>query len=79
MKAKDERMSATNEMLNGIRLIKMNAWERYFWDKVNTARESELVLILKQFWTSVFSVMFLYVTPRLITITIFGTYLYFSP
>ena len=34
MKYKDSRMKATNELLNGIRLIKMNAWERYFFDKV---------------------------------------------
>ena len=47
MKSKDVRMKATNELLNGIRLIKMNAWETYFKDKVDDTRKIELTYILK--------------------------------
>ena len=42
MKAKDKRMKATNELLNGITLIKMNAWEDYFYKKVKV----KIILII---------------------------------
>ena len=46
---------------------------------VEETRRIELVELLKQFWTSVFSVFFLYISPRVITIAVFGTYIYYDP
>lgn len=34
MKKKDERMKVMNEIVNGIKFIKMNGWEEYFLTKV---------------------------------------------
>jgi|JI6StandDraft_1071083.scaffolds.fasta_scaffold233198_1 ABC-type bacteriocin/lantibiotic exporter with double-glycine peptidase domain len=36
--AKDKRMKATTEIFNLIRFIKVNAWEKYFFKKLNRAR-----------------------------------------
>jgi ATP-binding cassette subfamily C (CFTR/MRP) protein 2 len=36
--ATDERMKATNEVFNNIKFIKVNAWEEYFYDKLQRLR-----------------------------------------
>ncbi|KAJ7779182.1 multidrug resistance-associated ABC transporter [Mycena metata] len=43
MKAKDERITLTNEILGGIRMIKFMAWERKFEARIWEIREKELV------------------------------------
>lgn len=42
MAAKDERMKATTEVLSAIKFIKSNAWEEYFYDKIDEKRQIEL-------------------------------------
>lgn len=42
MKSKDNRIKLMNEMLNGIKVLKLYAWELAFKDKVSQIRESEL-------------------------------------
>jgi ATP-binding cassette subfamily C (CFTR/MRP) protein 1 len=39
LKAKDERMKVTEEIFNIIRFIKVNAFEKYFWQKLNQKRQ----------------------------------------
>jgi ABC-type bacteriocin/lantibiotic exporter with double-glycine peptidase domain len=36
--AKDRRMKTTTEIFNLIRFIKVNAWEKYFFKKLNNIR-----------------------------------------
>ena len=38
----DNRMKATNEVFNNIKFIKVNAWEEYFYDKIEFLRGIEL-------------------------------------
>lgn len=38
LKAKDERMKVTEEIFSIIRFIKINAFEKYFWQKLNKKR-----------------------------------------
>jgi len=38
MEVQDKRLQTTNEILNSIKLIKINAWENYFLDKLFTKR-----------------------------------------
>lgn len=40
--ATDERMKATNEVFNNIKFIKVNAWEEYFYDKLQRLRTEEV-------------------------------------
>jgi ATP-binding cassette subfamily C (CFTR/MRP) protein 1 len=42
MKAKDSRVNLTNEVLSGIRLIKLYAWEGDFLKRINSLRSKEL-------------------------------------
>uniref|UniRef100_A0AAQ5Y2C9 Multidrug resistance-associated protein 1 n=1 Tax=Amphiprion ocellaris TaxID=80972 RepID=A0AAQ5Y2C9_AMPOC len=47
MKSKDQRIKLMNEMLNGIKVLKLYAWELAFKDKVSEIRESELKVLKK--------------------------------
>ncbi|KAI4887709.1 hypothetical protein NFI96_025031, partial [Prochilodus magdalenae] len=47
MKSKDNRIKLMNEILNGIKVLKLYAWELAFRDKVSTIRESELRVLKK--------------------------------
>jgi ABC-type bacteriocin/lantibiotic exporter with double-glycine peptidase domain len=38
LKAKDARMKVTEEILSAIRFIKVNAYEKYFFNKLNKKR-----------------------------------------
>lgn len=38
MKAKDERMKTSTEILGAMKFIKSNAWEEYFYDKLDSKR-----------------------------------------
>jgi hypothetical protein len=38
MTAKDERMKVTTEIFGAIKFIKANAWEEYFYNKLDTKR-----------------------------------------
>lgn len=42
----DKRVNLTNEVIEGIRLIKMYAWEDAFMHTINTIRRIELKKIL---------------------------------
>lgn len=42
MAAKDSRVNLTNEVLTGIRLIKLYAWEGDFLQRINSLRSKEL-------------------------------------
>lgn len=45
MKVKDERVKSTNEILNGIKVIKLYAWEPTFENLITSIRERELVFL----------------------------------
>lgn len=47
MKSKDNRIKLMNEVLNGIKVLKLYAWELAFRDKVSQIRESELRVLKK--------------------------------
>jgi len=48
MKLKDERIKMMNEILNGIKVLKLYAWENAFIRRVNEIREKELSCIRKK-------------------------------
>ena len=47
MQAKDERIKLMNEVLNGIKVLKLYAWETSFKEKVMDIRNREVKIQLK--------------------------------
>ncbi|CAI5445243.1 unnamed protein product [Caenorhabditis angaria] len=45
MKVKDERTKLSNEMLNGIKVVKLYAWEESFETKINELRAKEVKML----------------------------------
>lgn len=45
MKLKDQRIKLMNEVLNGIKVLKLYAWEVAFLRRINDIREQELKCI----------------------------------
>ncbi len=74
MKTRDHRVSLMNEVLQGIRMIKFNAWEGNWIERIMEARKIEMRHLKKNFvLMSVFNFLWMS-SPILITIVGFLTY-----
>jgi ATP-binding cassette subfamily C (CFTR/MRP) protein 1 len=47
MKLKDKRIRLTNEVLSGIKVLKLYAWETSYEQEIQSIRDKELVLLRK--------------------------------
>jgi hypothetical protein len=47
MKLKDKRTKLINEVLNGIKVLKLNAWESAFEENIANVRDKEISTIRK--------------------------------
>merc|ERR1719489_112505 len=79
MKLKDERMKMMNEVLNGIKVLKMYAWEPSFEKQIEDVRKKELKSLRKVAVLKAVSSFLWNCTPFFVTITSFGVYLALSP
>lgn len=52
MSQKDQRIKLMNEVLNGIKVLKLYAWEMSFKDKINVIRDMELMTLKKYAYLS---------------------------
>ncbi|XP_046571678.1 multidrug resistance-associated protein 1-like [Haliotis rubra] len=78
MKKTEQRMKLLTEVLNGIKVVKLNAWERCFGQRVMSAREDELG-VLRRFYTA--SALFSFswtVVPYLMSVVTFAAYVYLT-
>ncbi|GES92340.1 multidrug resistance-associated ABC transporter [Rhizophagus clarus] len=74
MIARDYRVSLMNEILQGIRMIKFNAWEGNWITRIMNARNIELKFLKKSFiLMSIFNLLWI-ASPILITTVSFLTY-----
>jgi len=78
MKAQDERMNLTNEMLQNIKIIKMYAWENIFLKLVSEKRTQELKVLAKVWKLSTLSVTFLYLFPAILQTATFSGAIYYN-
>lgn len=78
MKNKDSRARLMDELLNGIKVIKLYAWEQSFLKKINTVRESELAMLKKIAYLTAFQTFTWTCTPFLVTFSSFCVYLFTS-
>ncbi|KAJ2887652.1 Transporter of the ATP-binding cassette (ABC) [Coemansia asiatica] len=74
MKASDKRMNITNEILQGVRIIKFFAWESQFEKQVADVRNGELTVLRKRYLILTFSIVIFFMAPVFITLTTFGVY-----
>lgn len=68
MKSKDNRIKLMNEMLNGIKVLKLYAWELAFKDKVSEIRESELRVLKKAAYLGAMSTFTWVCAPFLVSL-----------
>ena len=74
MKHKDERVKSMNEILNGIKVVKLYAWEEAFMNIVAKIRNLEMRLLRRiAYFNALFSFSFS-VTPTLVTLITFAVY-----
>lgn len=57
MQYKDARIKLMNEILNGIKVLKLYAWENSFKEKVLTIRQKELNVLRKTAYLGALSTM----------------------
>ena len=79
MKAKDQRVKVTSEMLQGIKAVKLNAWEDYFLSKLSSIRLEEINCMkgTAKIWATLNS--FFSICPALVTLAAFATFVNSDP
>ncbi|KAK8448521.1 hypothetical protein SEVIR_7G027200v4 [Setaria viridis] len=70
---RDERMKAITELLNYIRVIKLQAWEETFGDKIRKLREEELGWLAKSMYFMCANTIVIWSGPLAMTVLVFGT------
>lgn len=74
MRKKDERIKVMNEVLNGIKVIKLYAWETSFREKVSIIRSMELSTLKKFCYLAAVLTFSWSCAPFLVTLATFATY-----
>eukprot|EP01127_Copromyxa_protea_P010845 TRINITY_DN2685_c0_g3_i1.p1 TRINITY_DN2685_c0_g3~~TRINITY_DN2685_c0_g3_i1.p1 ORF type:complete len:1581 (+),score=418.17 TRINITY_DN2685_c0_g3_i1:533-4744(+) len=74
MMKKDKRIKLTNEILQGIRVIKFFAWEDSYHKALSDVRKEELVVLRTSAFTRSGIMVLWSVTPLLVTILSFGIF-----
>ncbi|SPT16941.1 unnamed protein product [Triticum aestivum] len=70
---RDERMKAITELLNYMRVIKLQAWEETFGSKISELREAELGWLAKSMYFMCANTIVLWSGPLAMTVLVFGT------
>ncbi|XP_077359163.1 ATP-binding cassette sub-family C member 3 isoform X2 [Festucalex cinctus] len=74
MQYKDSRIKLMNEILNGIKVLKLYAWENSFQEKVLAIRQKELNVLKKAAYLGALSTMAWTSAPFLVALTTFAVY-----
>ncbi|CAC5389793.1 ABCC1 [Mytilus coruscus] len=75
MRYKDNRIKMMNEILSGMKVLKLYAWESSFQDKVTEIRKKELDVLRKYAYLNAFSSFSFTCAPFLVTLATFATYI----
>ncbi|XP_051062713.1 multidrug resistance-associated protein 1 isoform X2 [Phodopus roborovskii] len=74
MESKDNRIKLMNEILNGIKVLKLYAWELAFQDKVMDIRKEELKVLKKSAYLAAVGTFTWVCTPFLVALSTFAVY-----
>ncbi|KAK3559875.1 hypothetical protein QTP86_026191, partial [Hemibagrus guttatus] len=74
MQYKDARIKLMNEILNGMKVLKLYAWELSFKEKILQIRQKELSVLRKSGYLSALSVVAWTSAPFLVSLTTFAVY-----
>ncbi|XP_028983418.1 canalicular multispecific organic anion transporter 1 [Betta splendens] len=74
MKFKDKRLKIMNEILNGIKILKLYAWEPSFQTQVNDIREEELNVMKKFAYLTSVSTFIFSCAPALVSLASFAVF-----
>ncbi|XP_033840125.1 ATP-binding cassette sub-family C member 3 isoform X1 [Periophthalmus magnuspinnatus] len=74
MRYKDERIKLMNEILNGIKVLKLYAWEKSFIEKILAIRQKELNVLRRTAYLGALSTMAWTSAPFLVALTTFAVY-----
>ncbi|XP_056010332.1 multidrug resistance-associated protein 1-like isoform X2 [Ostrea edulis] len=78
MKLKDKRLKLMSEVLNGMKVLKLYAWEPSFQKKIAEIRDSETKILKTNAFYSAFSSFSFTTAPFLVTLVTFLTYVFTS-
>ncbi|XP_067944116.1 multidrug resistance-associated protein 1-like [Watersipora subatra] len=74
MKLKDSRIKMMNEVLSGIKVIKLYAWEPSFEEKVSAVRDKEMATIRKAWYYRAVQFFGFGALPFVVTVVTFAVY-----
>lgn len=74
MKEKDSRAKLMNEILNGIKILKLYAWEPAFFERVAGLRNIELAVLKKEAYVLAVMVLSFTIAPFLVALAAFTVY-----
>ncbi|CAG7815461.1 unnamed protein product [Allacma fusca] len=74
MKKKDERVRLISEIISGIKVLKLNAWEPSFEDRVGKIRKMELGIFRKTAHINALSICLWYTAAGLVSLASFATF-----
>ncbi|XP_075450089.1 multidrug resistance-associated protein 1-like isoform X3 [Ascaphus truei] len=74
LKSKDQRIKLLNEILHGIKILKLYAWEPSYQKKVVDIREREMDVLKSSGYLATFSMLTLTCIPFLVSLATFGVY-----
>ncbi|KAK3735282.1 hypothetical protein RRG08_060049, partial [Elysia crispata] len=78
MKFKDQRIKLMTEVLNGMKVLKLYAWEPSFQEKVEEIRREELKVLKNTAYLNACSTFFWTCAPFFVTLATFATYVLVS-
>ena len=67
MALKDERLKLMNQVLSGVKMLKLYAWEQHFEKKLLDIREQELKYLRKNQLIGAFTFMMFFSTPFVVS------------
>nr|XP_056714411.1 multidrug resistance-associated protein 1-like isoform X2 [Euleptes europaea] len=70
----DQRVKLLNEILHGIKILKLYAWEPSYQKKIMNIRESEITVLRSSGYLTTFSNLTLTCIPFLVSLATFGVY-----